>query len=70
MLVELDRWELVRLVTGLSPDYSDMNELMKRGFGQYIGGFNDRWDWNHNAIYNSKLFDEDIYDLYLQLKNK
>ena len=45
-----------------------MNHLITLGFGTHIGGFNDRWDWNPNKIYDSNLSDEAIYVLYKHLK--
>ena len=69
MTVELDRWDLVRLLTSINPDYEFINDLKNLGFGTYIGGFNDRWDWKPNKICDSKLSDEEIYELYKKLKN-
>lgn len=45
-----------------------MNHLITLGFGTHIGGFNDRWDWKVNKIYDSNLSDEEIYVLYKHLK--
>ena len=28
----------------------------------------DRWEWDRRAIYESKLFDEDLYELYQELR--
>lgn len=64
MTIEVDRKDLVKLLTGVNPNYSDMGKLEKLGFGQYIGGFCDKWDWNFDKIYGSKLTDEEIYNLY------
>ena len=69
MTVELDRWDLVRLLTSINPDYEFINDLKKLGFGKYIGGFNDIWDWKPNKIYDSSLSDEEIYEIYKKLKN-
>ena len=68
MTVELDRWDLIRLLTSINPDYEFINDLKNLGFGTYIGGFNDRWDWKPNKIYDSNLSDEEIYELYKKLK--
>ena len=68
MTVELDRKDLVNLLTSIKPNYEMMNHLITLGFGTHIGGFNDRWDWKVNKIYDSNLSDKEIYVLYKHLK--
>ena len=68
MTIEVNRKELVRLLTTLNPDYSDMDKLKKLGFGRYIGGFCEKWEWEFDNMYDSILSDEEIYDLYKLIK--
>ncbi len=68
MIVELDRNDLINLLTSLKPNYEMMNYLTNLDFGIHIGGFNDKWDWFPNKIYDSNLSNEEIYVLYKQLK--
>lgn len=68
MIVELDRKDIVNLLTSLTPMHSDMNKLIDLGFGEHIGGFNDKWEWRSQQIFTSNLSDEEIYALYKHLK--
>ena len=68
MTIEVDRKDLVRLLTNVNPNYSYMTKLTNLGFGEYIGGFCDKWYWNFDKIYDSKLSDEEIYNLYKLIK--
>jgi hypothetical protein len=67
MLVELNRSQIITLLTSIYPPYEWINELEHRKMGRYVGGMNDHWEWDRRAIYESKLFDEDLYELYQEL---
>lgn len=63
MLVELDKTDLVRLVKGYEPDYSQTDER----YGTYCGGFNDYWTWDIGKLHD--ISEEDLWDFYQNLKN-
>ena len=67
MKVDLDREDIISLLTGSKPNYSVMNKIPKE-LGSYIGGFVDDWSWN-NINENVSYTDEQLYDLYLMCKN-
>ena len=67
MLVELNRSQIIALLTSIYPPYEWINELQHRKMGRYVGGMNDHWEWDAHAIYESNLFDEDLYELYQEL---
>lgn len=69
MLVELNRKQIIGLLTSICPPYEWINELQHRKMGRYVGGMNDHWEWDHYAIYESNLFDEDIWELYNEIIN-
>ena len=65
MLVEIDRKDVIRLIRGTSPSYEKMGIFVNAGLGYYVGGFSDRWEWEHDwsdklDSYSSK----ELYDLY------
>lgn len=68
MFVNLEKDDLINLVISRSPDYEDMGKFEKLGFGRYIGGFNDRWEWSRSAL--EKLSEETLLDLYSMLQGK
>lgn len=68
MTYNLDRTDIKNLLRGISfPPYEMLEELQKRGLGYYTGGFCDRWTWD---LYNTKESDQELFELYLRLKNK
>lgn len=67
MKVDLDRKDIISLLTGSKPYYSVMNKVPKE-LGSYVGGFVDDWRWN-NINENVPYTDEQLYDLYLMCKN-
>ncbi len=62
MNLDLDKTDLIHLVMGFDPDYSQMDER----YGQYYGGFNDYWKWDGYKL--SQLSESDLYGLYQKLK--
>lgn len=66
--VELDRYEILSLIKGICPSYSLINELTDQGFGRYIGGFTERWEWNENDSFWEKYSIEHLFDIYKNIK--
>ena len=66
--VELDRYEILSLIKGICPSYSLINELTNQGFGRYIGGFVERWEWNENDSFWEKYSIEHLFDIYKNIK--
>ena len=69
MLVELNREQIIRLLIGIDPPYAWINELTHRKMGRFVGGMGEHWEWDAYAIYESNLFDEDIWELYNEIIN-
>lgn len=68
MLVELDRKDITLLLKGIKcPAYKFIEKLTRMGLGKYYGGMGDHWEWNL-YIYDSEYSDEELYELYLELK--
>lgn len=68
MLVELNRSQIITLLTSIDPSWGWIDELTRRGMGRFVGGMSEHWEWDHRAIYKSNLFDEDLYELYQELR--
>lgn len=68
MLVELNRSQIITLLTSIDPSWGQMDELTRRGMGRFVGGMFEHWEWDYRAIYKSNLFDEDLYELYQELR--
>ena len=66
MIVDLDRKDIISLLTGSQPNYSVIDKIPEE-FGYYVGGFNI-WRWN-DISENVSYSDEQLYDLYLMCKN-
>ena len=66
MIVDLDRKDIISLLTGSQPNYSVIDKIPEE-FGYYVGDFNF-WRWN-NISENVSYSDEQLYDLYLMCKN-
>lgn len=67
--VELNRYEILSLIKGICPSYSLINELTDQGFGRYIGGFAERWEWNENDDFWKKYSIEHLFDIYNNIKH-
>lgn len=67
MLVELNRSQIITLLTSIDPSWGWIDELTRRGMGRFVGGMGEHWEWDRNSIYKSNLFDEDLYELYQEL---
>ena len=68
MLVELNRSQIITLLTSIDPSWGWIDELTHRGMGRFVGGMGEHWEWDRGAIYKSNLFDEDLYELYQELR--
>lgn len=62
MLIEVTQTDLVRLIRGYQPDYSQMESLKR--YGQY---YDQRCTWDWNTFVLSKLSEEELYSLYQKL---
>lgn len=67
--VELTKEEVICLIKGIWPPYSLFNELDKLGFGRFIGGFVDKWEWNDNPKFWNKFSIEQLFDIYTNIKS-
>ena len=66
MIVDLDRKDIISLLTGIKPNHSVMDKIPEE-LGYYVDGFNI-WRWN-DISENVSYSDEQLYDLYLMCKN-
>lgn len=62
MTIDLDRKDLIALVRGTSPNFSEMNNPKIKKHGSWVGGHHDRWDWNFSSIENAS--DAELIELY------
>lgn len=67
MIVDLDRKDIISLLTGSQPNYNVIDKIPEE-FGYYVGGFVNAWRWNYISE-NVSYSDEQLYDLYLMCKN-
>lgn len=67
--VELDRFEIISLIKSICPSYSLIDELTNLGFGKYIGGFVEKWEWNENDNFWKKFPIEQLFDIYKNIKH-
>ena len=68
MLVELNRSQIITLLTSIDPSWGWIDELTRRGMGRFVGGMGEHWEWDRRAIYKSNLFDEDLYEWSQELR--
>lgn len=66
MLCELNKKELIMLINGTSPIYKDIQKYENAGYGHYIGGFVDEWQWDEHKL--RQLTETELYDLYQNIK--
>lgn len=67
MIVDLDRKDIISLLTGIKPNHSVMDKIPEE-LGYYVGVFVNDWRWNYISE-NVPYSDEQLYDLYLMCKN-
>ena len=65
--MELDKKDLVNLVSGSFVPYELMDTMTEKSLGSYQGGFYDRWVWSSVGLNN--LTENELYDVYMILKN-
>lgn len=65
--VDLEKDDLVCLVKGISPTYKQMNNSLVSSNGVFNGSYGT-WEWNMDAF--SKNTEQEVYELYLELRNK
>ncbi|MNR05496.1 hypothetical protein D3C85_1215300 [compost metagenome] len=61
MIIDLTKKDLIRMVCGCSPSYENMDDR----YGQYWGGFCDKWEWDSHKL--NKLSEEGLWQLYQKL---
>ena len=68
MIVELEKSDIINMICGVNPDYSQIKKLEEMGFGEYTGGFaNDwRWQWKEAKCWKEHT-EEQLYNLYKEL---
>lgn len=67
MNIEVSKKELIALIRGTEPHYSIMDDSLVSKVGRYIGGFNDRWEWNNSELNN--LSESELLALFIRIKN-
>jgi len=69
MKVELNQADLVNLVKGTSPYYSEFeNPLVKRAGGYMSGGHGEQWHWG-STNEMKELSEDELWELYNICKN-
>ena len=64
----MDRQLYIDAIRGTNPSYETMELPLVDENGSYVGGFHDRWDWNHFSI--TELSDEELIRLYELARDK
>ena len=71
MNYELSKMDLWRLLRGTEPPtYKWMEKLERLGLGTYIGGFSDRWQYNSIFDIPENLSEEEMWELYKQMRDE
>lgn len=65
-MVNLEKEDLVNLVIGIQPYYTDMEIPIIKRCGYWCGGFVDQWEWNKDALKN--LSEDDLMWIYTAIK--
>lgn len=70
MIRNLTRKDLVRLIRGCEPGMEYINELMRCGLGEYVGGMNDHWEWeDKESDHWNDVSEEELWELYVTITN-
>lgn len=69
MKVELDKAEIYGLLESLCPPYEWMDKYSEKGYGYYVGGFNDNWYWDISEEKLKDISEEDLYQEYVILRD-
>ncbi len=71
MNYELSKMDLWRLLRGTEPPtFKWMEKLEKLGLGTYRGGFSDRWEYNSIFAIPENLSEEEMWELYKQMRDE
>lgn len=62
----LDKDDLVNLVSSMSLPYELIDQYARKGYGDYCGGFNDKWTWNKTKL--ETLPEQQLLTIYEDLK--
>ena len=69
MNCELSKMDLWRLLRGTEPPtFKWVEKLEKLGLGTYLGGFSDRWEYNSIFAIPENLSEEEMWELYKQMR--
>lgn len=68
MTVDLDKYDLIRMVKGVQPGYEHHSYLQGLRLGSYSGGFNDCWKWSYMPFLD--LTEKELWDVYSIIKPK
>ena len=66
MLVDLEKEDLIKLVKGISPYFTAMNEYHIKGMGNY-DDYRSSWEWDETAL--KQLDESDLLLIYYICKN-
>ncbi len=64
--IEVNKEDLVNLITGISPSFDLINPFTEMGIGNYIGGHVDRWNWNRSTLEN--LDEHELLEIYNRMR--
>jgi len=69
--VELTKLDIIRLLRGFSPSYDHFPIIEKMDLGHYVGGFADRFEWEHEwmDVWN-RYTEGELFDLYLKISRE
>jgi hypothetical protein len=67
MEVDLDKEDLIALVRSTDPNYELFENPFVKPFGDYQGGFYDRWIWKVSDLH--KLTEHRLWELYKMCKD-
>lgn len=67
MIVELDKSDIIRLISGTKPKMETCIELTKYNLMSFCGdGWNADWEWNKEQL--QLLTESKLYGLYMSVK--
>lgn len=64
---ELDRKDIINLLNAVGSYQPWKTQSSKGGFSK-VGEFGTLWEWNRDYLYNTPI--EDMFKLYMEIKNK
>lgn len=68
VVLYLEKQDLIHMVKGTNPSYSEMENPLVKRCGSYCGGFNDEWTWDKYKL--EKLSEEQLIEVYRICKSK